>query len=143
MKKLILTLTLVAASFASAHAEWALKVSLADGSEPTYVLAEKPAITFEGQNMVIKTSDASTEYPRADVINMTFTSEVSSVEDITNTSSILSYVGGVVVAPDTDIMVYDLNGRMCISGHGEVSLDQLPAGIYIVATPYQTLKVIK
>lgn len=143
MKKFLLSVALITAGILSAHAEWALKLTLNDGTQPCYVLAERPVIKMDGSEMIISCNGATTSFARTSVQNMTFIDRTSSVTDIEGATSVLVYADDNIKAPGAIIKVYDLAGRQCISGYEELSLKDLPAGIYVVSTPYQSLKIVK
>lgn len=143
MKKLLISVALITAGILSAHAEWALKLTLNDGTQPCYVLAERPVIKMDGGEMIISCNGATASYARTSVQNMTFIDRTSSVTDIEGATSVLVYTDDNIKAPGAIINVYDIAGRKCISGFEELSLKDLPAGIYVVSTPYQSLKIVK
>ncbi len=143
MKKLLLSVALITAGILSAHAEWALKLTLNDGTQPCFVLAERPVIKMDGGEMVISCNGATASYARTAVQNMTFVEKTSSVTDIEGATSVLVYTDFTAKAPESVIKVYDLAGRMCLSGYEELSLKDLPAGIYVVSTTSQSLKIVK
>ncbi len=130
----------------SAYAgETALKVTLYDGSSATYVLSQKPVIRFSGYNLQILVSDASAEYSRKDVKNLTFLPDGESSVSVPGGAdeNMLSYISDIVKAPGKFIIVYDMTGRIVITGAESLSTESLSPGIYIVKADRQTLKIIK
>ncbi|MCM1004970.1 MAG: T9SS type A sorting domain-containing protein [Prevotella sp.] len=139
MKKLLFTLFTGACGVFAMSGATQLQLTLADGSTPAYALAEKPNITFPGDDMVISTSEASVTYSRAEVVNMVFT-EVASVDTLTGEQQ-FSYVCGVITAPDSEICVFNMEGMVCLQGRESLSVQDLNAGIYIVKTQNHTVKI--
>lgn len=145
MKKLPIVLTILAGCAMSASAATALRVVLTDGTEATYVLSRQPVVTYPGNDLAVTCEGASATYPRADVVRMDFT-EVSetSVEDVlAQTANSMAYINGTVLAADTDITVYDLAGRIRATGHGSLSLADLPSGVYVATAAGKSLKIVK
>ena len=136
---------------ATAFAQSALVVELRDGSSATFLLAEKPRVTFAGEQMDIVSSSASMEINRSDVKNWHFESATTSVDDITveakatldgntliisgiteNTAITLYTVSGAVVKRST------VNDGICT-----IPLDGLTAGVYFVTYNNTTFKFFK
>lgn len=146
MKKpqIFILMALMAMTVGSASAEQtALKVTLADGTSSTFILSQKPKVTFAREHMVISTPDATAEFKRADISDLTFTSDISSAIQIREADNSISYLGGIVAAPGKFIMVYDLSGRIVASAPDKLSTDFLPSGVYIIKAGRQSLKIKK
>lgn len=141
MKKLFFTLLTVACSVFASNAATQLMLTLSDGSTPAYALAQKPSITFPGEDMVISTPEATFTYNRKEVVNMVFT-EVNSVESLTNEQQ-FSYIDGIITSPGSQIYVYDMSGAVCLKGIDTLSVRDLNSGVYIVKTQYHAVKIFK
>ena len=73
MKKIPIILSALLLSAMSAAAdETALRLSLRDGSSATYVLSDRPVISFSGEQMMIECDNASTAYNRSEVTSLAF-----------------------------------------------------------------------
>ncbi len=123
--------------------ETAMRVTLIDGSTSTFILSQRPKVTFKGENMVIASPEASTEFNRSDVADITFTSDLSSVNSICGSRNTISYVNGIISAPDRFILVYELTGRIVASAQGILNTADLPSGSYIVKADDQSIKIRK
>lgn len=132
---------LCCAAFARAENK-ALRIEFNDGKTALYSLANKPAVTFEGNDFTIKTSDAETSYPRADVKNFTFVKDESGVKDLTDATK-YSYSDNVFSCEGHAIDVYDMSGVRVANGMDSVSLNGLCDGVYIVRAGKQSIKVVK
>lgn len=132
---------LCCAAFARAENK-ALRIEFNDGKTALYSLANKPAVTFEGNDFTIKTSDAETSYPRADVKNFTFVKDESGVKDLTDATK-YSYSDNVFSCAGHAIDVYDMSGVRVANGMDSVSLNGLCDGVYIVRAGKQSIKVVK
>lgn len=142
MKKTYALIALLCcAAFAKAE-DKALCIEFNDGKTALYSLANKPAVTFEGNDFTIKTSDAETSYPRADVKNFTFVKDESGVKDLTDATK-YSYSDNVFSCEGHAIDVYDMSGVRVANGMDSVSLNGLCDGVYIVRAGKQSIKVVK
>lgn len=132
---------MVGASTAMAEG-MSLKVTLGDGNVRTFTLAEKPVVTFGATDMKITAPGAEVTYARADVRNITFVDNGSlSVAD--RLTENYYYDGSEFRCDGSDIAVYDMNGRLLLTGRGRVSTASLPNGIYVIKANNTTIKIIK
>lgn len=145
MRKLILTLALAAAGLTGARAEVvnAVKVTLNNGDTEVFVLADKPKITFDGDDLVVTSPVLTKSYLRSSVKNVTFCIKDLSVSDIAAGETSYTYIDNVFSCPGADITVYNLSGVAVANGHETVSLAGQADGFYIIKTNFQTLKVVK
>lgn len=145
MRKLILTLALAAAGYTGADAEVinAMKVTLNNGDTEVFVLADKPQMTFDGDELVVTSPVLTKQYPRSSVKNVTFFGKDASVSDIQAEGTVYTFVDNIFSCPGADITVYNLSGVVVANGHETVSLAGQTNGIYIIKTNNQTLKVVK
>ncbi|MDO4160400.1 MAG: hypothetical protein Q4D41_08090 [Prevotellaceae bacterium] len=144
MKKLIplmLMLAVTIGAFAEGHA---LKVSFTDGSSATYALSEKPKVSFSGQDMTITSSDASTSYPRSEIVKITFEEITTSITDVNDANNITySFNNDIFEAEGTEISVYSTSGSLVTKGSDMVSLRSLQSGVYVVRAGKQSIKIRK
>lgn len=141
--KLLLLLFVLVATVARTE-EKALLVALANGTTAAWVLDEKPKVTFDAEQMCIRTDEATTHYAYGEVKSFTFVDEKSLAADApTDACSVFRYVDGVVEAEGRDICVYDANGRCVARAHDRLSLRDQVKGTYIVTIGKQSIKVIR
>ncbi|MGM9853036.1 MAG: T9SS type A sorting domain-containing protein [Muribaculaceae bacterium] len=143
MKKYVfLLLLLVAVEWSAMAAGHSLRLSLKDGTTKVFNLSDKPVVTFSGEDMTIETADVTSTCARSEVASMTF-GEAAAVIDAVADETVYSYDGRVFSCPGHDIVIYALNGNKIVTGHDEVSLEALQAGVYIITANNQSFKVIK
>lgn len=119
-----------------------LKVTLDNGNVRTFTLAEKPVVTFGATDMKITVPGAEVTYARADVRNITFVDHGSlSVAD--RLTENYYYDDTEFRCDGSDIIVYDMNGRLVLTGRDRVSTASLPKGIYVIKANNTTIKIIK
>ena len=133
----------------TASAQNALVLETNDGKTYSYVLAEKPRLTFNETEMLIASADASASFTRTDIKNFRFEEvEVDAIRDVKTDGQRMSYLHGVVTVDGTDkVILYDISGRQILSkraADGEsvtIDLNNQPSGTYIVRSGKQSLKV--
>ena len=142
MKKIYAITAFLCCATVGYAADKALQIEFLNGEKVLYALANRPAVTFSGAEFTIKSSDAETSYPRADVTDFTFVDDTTSAAETVD-ATVYSYRDNVFSCPDHDIEVYTLAGEKAASGAGNVSLAGLSAGVYIVRAANQSIKIIK
>lgn len=144
MKKLLLSLIMLGGTFGIQASEHALRVTLDDGSQTTYLLDTKPRLTFGDADITISTDETSVTYLRSKIESLDFIdSKFVSVENPTSAGDVISYIGGVITACGHYITLYTADGRLAASGHDSISLDGQQPGIYIATIATTSLKIIK
>lgn len=150
MKKIILT----AAAIVLATAAWAedykyLTVSTSS-NESSIELATVQKITFDMNEklVVVTTSEGQVNFPISEMQKMFFSAEPTAIERLPQTSADLKVANGVLrVNGDGLLRIYNASGalqRMAkVDGSANISLDNLPAGTYIINLGKQTIKVVK
>lgn len=124
--------------------ETALQLSLKDGSRQTYVLSEKPVITFGTDNLTITTPEASASCLRSEVESFRFVAKpISGITVASTGNSIFRYDGNTVEVAGSLIRLHDTAGRLVATGMERVSLENLASGIYIATFENQSVKIIK
>ena len=132
----------------------ALIVELVDGTTQEYVIGEDPKVTFEGDNVLIKSLIAETELPQQQVERFYFTmpdEHLTAVADIKEKTNFTFAYDGCNVQVDGAglvVQVYDLNGRLMrtvatVDGAATIDMTQLNAGVYLIKTTSQTIKILK
>lgn len=138
--RILLMLLLSFAVSASAQVHKALVVEMRDGSTASFPLAEKPRITFEGELMDIVSSAADMQLVRTDVRKYSFVDAQTSVDEAFASSEAVIYGNVIIISgvPDRTVVgVYSINGvvvmrAIAVGGSSTLSLENLPAGLYIV-----------
>ena len=143
MKKLLLPMLMLIAALGASAAGTALKVSFIDGKSVTYVLSEKPKVTFSGDNMNIVSSTASTSYQRSEISSITFVQAQSAISDIQANNTTYSFIDNVFESQGSEISVFSVRGSMVAHGVNSLSLESLQSGIYIVKAGNQSIKICK
>ena len=136
---------------ATAFAQSTLVVELRDGSNATFQLAEKPRVTFVGEQLNIVSSSASMEINRSDVKNWHFESATTSVDDITVEAKATLDGNTLIISgitENTAITLYTVSGAVvkrstANDGICTIPLDGLTAGVYFVTYNNTTFKFFK
>lgn len=120
----------------------ALQITLLGGDTETFVLSEKPVVTFSGENMTVTSPLLSSTYLRADVQNMTFV-EAAGVKALPGHDTVYRFAGNIFSCEGALIRVFSTAGAQVAAGTGSVSLQELPAGVYVINANNKSIKVIK
>ena len=133
----------------------ALIVELQNGSQTTFVLSEKPVLTFANHVLKIVTNQGSSDYEISNVKQFYFGDQSSDVQQLkaNNVNIVYQSKDKVIiegVSENDQIHIYSVKGIMqkgIVLRNGtvvEVSLSALPAGIYFVSVQNkQTIKLFK
>lgn len=116
-----------------------LHVQTTTGGDVVYDFAEQPVVTFVEDDMVVQTKSVTVHYPVAELKAFAFTvNDVDAIESVTSSE------------PDADssVSIYNMSGMLvkkvdAVDNKSSYSLEQLPAGTYIVKSNLRTYKVIK
>ena len=118
----------------------ALLITFTDGTTASYVLSEKPRVTFGQGTLLITSAGASAEYERATISRFTFVDAAElGIGSLTEGSVAFEYVR-LAGAP---IEVFTTGGTLIVRGTDSVSLSGLPSGIYVVRSGRHTVKIVK
>lgn len=161
-KKLLITLLMLFVAVATQadaptdESSSALVVTTKNGMQTTFVLLqEEPMVKFEGQNLVVTTSQgvvnfALTDVQRFNYVNLPATG-IQEVEKTTQTD--VSYEDGTLLLSQlkagAQVGVYTMEGKLVHqlkprhSGTFRVNLSSLPNGVYVVKADTLTYKIIK
>ncbi len=144
MRKFLLSIMMLACQTLAFADGSALLITFNDGTTTSYVLSEKPRVTFSEGNMLIQASDASAQYARADVSRFTFVDAgEASIKNLKQGSIAFEYHDNIIRLAGAQIEVFATNGTLVKKGSGNVSLEDLSDGVYAVKFKNQTIKVIK
>lgn len=130
-----------------------LAVKLTDESLVRFVLTDKPVISFDGEQLLIKSETAEASYARADVAEFYFEPVGTAIEHTTADNLRFSYLDNETVCVEgsqTALQLYDHSGRLLqapvstVATKQTISLNGLPAGVYLIKiSPQQTIKIFK
>lgn len=123
--------------------EKALRVELTDGKAEYFKLVEKPVMTFEGENVRIVSPALTSDYPRVDVVSMTFVDASAGIEAPAQGVTVYSYDGTTFSCPGNAITVYDLQGVRLADAADSVNVSNFPSGIYVIRTNNKSIKITK
>ena len=153
LKRLFTVLLLLFALKASATVNnRTLVVELCDGNTASFLLADKPKITFTAQLMCIVSESLSMDFDRSDIRKYRFIND-----DVTTSVKTSSKADAKVavntlllngVDEGTTIVIYNANGMIvkqtvAVDGNCTISLDSLATGAYIVTFNNTTFKFLK
>ena len=114
--------------------EKALRIELTDGKAEYFKLAE---------NVRIVSPALTSDYPRADVVSMTFVDASAGISAPAQNATVYSYDGTTFSCPGNRITLYDLQGVRLGTADGSFSLAGFPAGVYVIITNNKSIKVTK
>lgn len=156
-KRAFSSLTLLALALTS-NAEMLIVEQNKEGSQETekvsYDLGDKPVLTYSGTNLVVKTNNASAEFPLGKVARYYFTES-----DPTGVAATQGEMGHLFVTeegvrmlgfePFLQVKLYTVSGQLIREyktseeGSLEISLNGQPQGVYLIQLSTTTIKVIK
>ena len=155
MKNLILSVLLFFSALPCvAENKNTLVVHLTDGTSVSFLLAERPSVTFAGDSLRIVSSVAEAALLRCEVCRFEFVADAaSSVVDVPTASgecviseNLLSVSG---LNAGATVRLYSLDGRLLrtagasAAGVASLSTDGLSAGVYVINFNSTTLKFLK
>lgn len=149
-KKLLLMIVLILTPCLSLLAGDNLVIHLKSGGKAVFALVEKPVITFEGENLLVKSETANYSIPISDIdtYDFTETTEVGQVKEKVNKPVIANgHVFFSQLKAGSKVTVYAIDGRQLhyyiadSSGNVDVDLTTLPKGIYILNSPDTNIKI--
>ena len=146
IKKSIAVLLLLWSTAQTAFADTAneyLVVHLANGSQVSYMLEEKPVVTYDGPVIRVESAAVSDDHRMSEVEKLTFVKKADVSEQLAADEI------RIVVAPEsvtvqglpagTSLTLADLQGRVLATaaagatGEATKATGSLPGGVYIVA----------
>ncbi|MBP3829781.1 MAG: hypothetical protein ILA06_05700 [Bacteroidaceae bacterium] len=124
-----------------------------DGSKFSYNLDEEPMTTFTTTNLVITTKTTTISYPLSTIHRYTYEGVPSGVDDATADGISISHDGNDIIvkglASGKSAAVYSVDGiqllAKCSDGPDRLvlSLNQLPAAVYVIKADNITYKFTK
>lgn len=118
------------------------------GNEQNISLPIVQKITFEDGYVVVTTSDGKHSYPISVLDKMTFTESADAIKALPEQAENLTYKdGALAIKGDGMLRIYNTAGALVsianIKEGANISLDNLPAGVYIVRMGDKAIKVRK
>jgi hypothetical protein len=139
MKKIIL-FALLALGCAAGHAQNTLYIWQQTGEVVSYAFSEKPRITYADTNLILTTTKVQVEFPLSSVRKFTFNDVM--IDDAIGTVR-------ATLKDEGPLSIYTLGGVLVktvpaeAGGRHTYSLDELPAGVYVVKSKTTSYKVVK
>ncbi len=118
------------------------------GTNQNIFLPTVKRITFQDDNVTVITSYGEHSYPISAVEKISFTDMPDAIKTLPEQEENLAYKNGTLsVKGDGFLRVFSTNGILIsianIEEGANISLDNLPAGVYIVSMNGKTIKVKK
>lgn len=125
-----------------------------DGTESRFALKEYPEITFNGDALVVESTERNLEIAIADVLSYSFETVQelipSAIEVVRQDAPAISFAGAEFrgLASGAAVTAWSLNGQMLTTikaasdGTAKIDLASLPKGVIILRTPGKTIKII-
>ena len=140
MKKDLLIFLAILFGFAIVQGQNNLKINLIDNSSDTVALSHIQKITFDNDNLILKTTTGTeNSYHIDNITSITFIIDEVGIKKFTETIDIHIFVNGfgeVVVETSHQIYqmtVFDLTGRRVImTAQSKLNVNFLTTGIYIL-----------
>ncbi len=149
---LCLALFLCTGVMANETAE-ALRLQLSNGQTVTYLLEEKPEVTFKAESLCVSTATASVEYGLSEIAGFDFTTVETGIENVKGNEVLFRAIGNsqwvIEGKQTTAVRVADISGRQlpgCVSNSAAgtiVSLSAAPSGIYVISFSNHSVKIVK
>ena len=118
------------------------------GTEQNISLPIIQKITFEEGYVVVTTAEGKHSYPISILDKMTFTESADAIKALPEEAENLTYKDGTLsIKGDGMLRVYNASGALIsianVKEGANVSLDNLPTGVYIVRMGNKAIKVKK
>ncbi len=159
MKKTVLLVLLLAVARMAAAQEMmtvdALVLHQKDATTVTYILPERPVLTYEGAELVVTASEVSARHALADIDKMDFAKVdiPTAISRATQDSRLIRATQDGVrlagFAAGTMVQVYNAAGqllrqaRVGSNGQLDLPLTAEPQGVYVVRADKQVIKIKK
>ena len=151
----ILMLLLFAGCCLPISAQNCMVIDLSDGSTAHFTLAEKPVITYLGENIKAVSATATIEVARSQVRSIRFEEEEESntaVGEIATENAAIIANGNTItiegIADGTRVSLFSINGQAVATatatgGSCTIHTDEFAVGIYIINYNNTTIKYLK
>lgn len=129
------------------RAESCLVLQLRDGHTLSYVLSEKPIITFEEDKLMLKSDYAGAVFELANIENFHFDDTENGIRALSANERRFSYVEGVITVEGTQdsVILTDLAGHpLHTTRQGQTftyDLSNQPKGTYLIRIGHESIKL--
>lgn len=118
------------------------------GSEQNIALPIVQKITFENGYVVVTTAEGIHSYPISVLDKMTFTESADAIKALPEQAENLTYKDGTLaIKGDGMLRIYNTAGALVsianVKEGANISLDNLPSGVYVVRMGNKVIKVRK
>lgn len=148
VRRALLTVAVAFASFASFIASadnTHLIIHFKDGSKTSFVLADKPSVSFVDNNVRVRAQHVDTDFDASTVVKFSFGDETSSVgkveaDEIRFTIPDADHVMAEGLKAGESVTVVSVEGRIVkavradAAGNARIELTGLASGVYVIAT---------
>lgn len=148
-KQLLAALLLMVSTGMAADETKALTISYS-GGEQSVALPTVKKITFQDNRVIIQTSEGEHSFPISILDKITFTTfdSATAIETLPEQQEGLTYENGVLaIKGDGMLRIFNTSGALVnianVKEGAYVTLQNLPAGVYIVRMGDKTIKVRK
>ena len=149
-KKLFLLITIFLLNIAAwAQQDRVIVIYLLDTTKSQVQMDSHPVITFDDENVIIKSEGATMQYPSKDVLKITY--EVQNPSFVKDLS--FKQDGNFIVfdniVQESDIRIYTIEGKAIqhsivnIDGRCAVPISSLSKGIYVLKVNNKGIKIYK
>lgn len=118
------------------------------GLEQNIALPIVQRITFEGGYVVVTTTEGTHSYPISVLDKMTFTESADAIKTLAEQTENMAWKDGTLsVRGDGMLRIYNMAGALIsianVKEGANISLDNLPSGVYIVRMGDKAIKLRK
>lgn len=145
MKKTVSTLSLMAflSALSLSAADTALRLSLADGRTPTFLLSERPTVTFGAYDITVKSPANTITLQRSEIQSLDFVESTTAIADAGQNAPAIRVYDNTVECEGQLIRAYNLNGQKVAESFDRLSLTELPPAVYIISVSNHSFKLSK
>lgn len=153
--KIILTITILLLSlfFSENVCAQRLIIWQKDGSKVSYNLDEQPKTTFTADNLVITTATTTINYPLSKIRRYTYEGAQLSVRNVKEQGISISHDGNNIIVKGLpkgkSVTIHRIDGTQLLAKRSDgsarltLSLNSLPAGVYVIKADEITYKFLK
>ena len=148
-RKIIIILMFAAIGQLAMAQEYNYLTVTTTAAEQSITLSTVRKITFDDAQALVTTDNETISFALSELQKMAFTATPSAIDRMPEQTENLHYQEGTLtVGKAGNLRIYNTSGALLKVAHvtgrgGRVSLATLPAGLYIVTTGDQTIKIKK
>lgn len=146
-KNFLLVLMLCLSSFLPLRAESCLIVQLRNGNTESFLLSQKPEITFNEGEMQIRSTQAEAAFSITEILDFHFADETAGIPEIEANEQRITIAHGIVNIDGVNgqVSLCDISGKMLLTypaqGNAHLDLNQFPKGVYLLSVGHKTIKL--